>query len=75
MGLVGMHKKRITKNMARCGSCRQYVESKHDHDFRSCKCGNLTVDGGRSYLRRLYRSDNWTEMSQYEGDPPRILEP
>lgn len=43
---------KIIKNRARCRKCRDIVESKYLHDFKSCKCGAISVDGGRAYLRR-----------------------
>lgn len=42
----------IVKNAAKCGKCGDEVESKHRHDFVSCKCGGIFVDGGKNYLRR-----------------------
>ena len=46
----------IIRNSAKCLDCGDEVESTHRHDFRSCKCGNLSVDGGKAYLRRVFRS-------------------
>ena len=42
----------IIKNAASCTVCYSFIESKHRHDFKSCSCGNIFVDGGLSYLRR-----------------------
>lgn len=42
----------IIKNRARCKNCKDIIESKYLHDFKSCKCGAISVDGGREYLRR-----------------------
>lgn len=47
---------RILRNSARCGRCGDEVESKHRHDFVSCSCLALAVDGGKDYLRRGYDS-------------------
>ena len=44
---------RLTRNAARCLVCDQVVESKHVHDFVTCPCGNLSVDGGLEYSRVL----------------------
>jgi len=44
--------KKILKNSARCKSCGDIIESKHRHDWVSCKCGKIFVDGGLEYLRR-----------------------
>lgn len=48
----------IIKNRAFCTLCGVEVESKSVHDFVSCRCGNLSVDGGREYLRRLFRDES-----------------
>ena len=42
---------KIIKNAARCLKCHTVIESKHRHDWRACKCGNIFVDGGLDYLR------------------------
>lgn len=36
----------LTRHIWRCRVCDEIVESKGRHDFRSCSCGNLSVDGG-----------------------------
>ena len=50
------------RNMARCVECGDTIESKSRHDFRTCRCGKLSVDGGPVYLRRCY-SGSWEELS------------
>lgn len=58
---------RIIKNAAKCLKCDDIVESKHRHDFRQCLCGNLSVDGGKDYVRRAYEDSTAVEeMSEYE---------
>lgn len=42
----------ILCNSARCLKCGDEIESKHRHDWVSCKCGAIFVDGGKDYLRR-----------------------
>ena len=37
---------KITVNKIRCRKCGDIIESKSIHDFRSCKCGSVAVDGG-----------------------------
>lgn len=43
---------KIKVNKAQCLKCNDIIESKHVHDFVSCKCGCIFVDGGLEYLRR-----------------------
>ena len=42
----------ILKNSAMCGDCRQEIVSRHKHDYITCSCGQLSIDGGSSYLKR-----------------------
>jgi len=41
----------ITRNAARCKKCGDTIESKSVHDWVSCKCKAIFVDGGKEYLR------------------------
>lgn len=41
----------IIRNSARCRGCGDEIESRHRHDFVSCTCGAIFVDGGKDYLR------------------------
>lgn len=54
----------IIRNAIRCNICGEEIESKHRHDFVTCKCGSCSVDGGHNYLRRSFKSpDCFTELS------------
>jgi hypothetical protein len=44
--------KKIIRNSAKCLDCGEEIESTFVHDYRTCKCGQIMVDGGRAYLRR-----------------------
>ena len=35
----------------KCKICGEKIWSKNTHDFHWCKCHNVAVDGGRSYLK------------------------
>ena len=55
----------IKHNKAQCKLCTSVIESKHVHDFVSCKCGEIFVDGGKDYLRRGAKDfTNFTELSE-----------
>jgi hypothetical protein len=43
----------IVQNAVICNKCDDYIFSKHRHDFVTCKCGAIAVDGGQEYLRRV----------------------
>ena len=42
----------LTRNAIKCLVCNTVLESKHQHNFRSCGCPNQSfVDGGLVYIR------------------------
>lgn len=45
----------ILENAAECLDCGDYIRSHHRHDFKYCKCGNVAVDGGSWYAKRVYK--------------------
>lgn len=57
----------IIKNAFRCNICGDEIESKHRHDFVTCKCGACSVDGGHDYLRRYCKkAGDFTDVSVFE---------
>jgi len=64
---------RIIRNAAKCLECGVTVESEHRHDFKSCDCGAIFVDGGKDYLRRGAKEFAKVEdLSIVEEDGPSI---
>ena len=62
-------RRKIIRNAAQCKLCGDVIESKHVHDYVTCECGNISVDGGLEYLRRGFKNpDAVKELSKYEGD-------
>ena len=57
---------KLKENKAICLVCGEILESKYKHDFNTCSCGNLSVDGGKDYIRRSFKTKNWRDMSSYE---------
>jgi len=43
----------IIQNAVSCNGCGDFIVSKHRHDFVTCTCGAISVDGGQDYLRRV----------------------
>lgn len=43
----------IIQNAVTCLGCGDFIVSKHRHDFVTCSCGSISVDGGQDYLRRV----------------------
>lgn len=58
--------KKIIHNRGRCRICQTVIESKHVHDFVSCKCGAVSVDGGHEYLRRVGDIHLFEDLSEVE---------
>jgi hypothetical protein len=46
---------RVLINRAKCLRCNDVVQSQFTHDCMRCKCGNVMVDGGTSYIRHGYK--------------------
>lgn len=49
---------KIIFNRARCRKCGDFLESLSVHDFKTCSCGAISIDGGLKYLRRLAKDFN-----------------
>jgi uncharacterized protein (DUF433 family) len=66
----------LIRNSAHCLICHSDIESERGHDFRTCRCGNVSVDGGSgygSYARRAYVISGdpgltWVDTSIFAGD-------
>ena len=60
---------KIIENKAQCLLCGDIIESKSVHDFQTCKCGKLSVDGGKDYLKRSFENKkDWKDLSVVEED-------
>ena len=66
-GGEGRIRRRIKVNRIRCRKCGDVITSEYTHDFRTCRCGAVAVDGGKSYLERTAMDLNdYDELSEYE---------
>lgn len=57
---------KIILNSIRCNICLDTIVSRHRHDFKFCECGNIAVDGGDEYLRRVghgISTNSYTDLS------------
>ena len=59
---------RIVRNSIRCNKCNDIIQSNSRHDFQSCQCGAVAVDGGLDYLRRIGTQEDWEELSIFEDE-------
>ena len=39
------------KNRAKCNLCKEVIESFHLYDFVTCKCGEISIDGGQASFK------------------------
>ena len=53
----------IIQNAVTCLACGDFIVSKYRHDFVTCTCGAVSVDGGQEYLRRVGDFGNAMDLS------------
>ena len=68
--------KETIKNIAKCLLCGDIIESKHTHDYVTCKCGNLSVDGGKDYFKRsiVHGLDSYKELNLLKDEENKELD-
>lgn len=49
--------------MIKCKKCGVTIESKGTHDFKTCKCKSVSIDGGLDYLKREGDLKDFEELS------------
>lgn len=55
----------IVRNAIRCNHCGDVIESNYTHDFKTCSCRKVAVDGGHDYWRRCAASsEDYTDLSE-----------
>ena len=59
--------KKLVRNRIKCNLCGDVIESKHRHDFVTCRCGCVSVDGDLDYARRcfIHSKNDYTDLSEY----------
>jgi len=64
-------------NRAKCNLCQSVIVSTHQHDFVSCACGAIYIDGGNSYWRAgakdfknllRFKNRKWTPI-EFNNEP------
>ena len=59
----------IIRNAAQCMKCGNIIESKSRHDFVTCSCNNIFIDGGLDYFRAGARDmSNFISLAEYEDE-------
>ncbi len=48
-------------NEATCEICGDTIRSHNLHDYVTCSCGNVAVDGGSWYAKRSFQTDKYVD--------------
>lgn len=51
-------------NAVKCLACGDTIRSRNRHDFVWCSCGNIAVDGGSWYMKRVGGVKGYEELSE-----------
>lgn len=59
---------RMVESRGKCNQCGDIIQSKHTHDYVTCKCGSFSLDGGLSYVRCTFKHgpDSFTLMTKFK---------
>lgn len=59
---------KILKNIIKCNSCGDVIESRNSHDYKVCSCGKCAVYGGLKELKRdyVFSPNDYTDLSETE---------
>ncbi len=56
-------------NGAECLECDYFIRSRNQHDYVTCKCGGVSVDGGSWYAKRSFKdSSKFKDVIVYYND-------
>ena len=55
------------RNIAKCRLCESIIESTHEKDYVTCKCGEISVDGGTLLRCAAKNFDNFIRVDD-EGN-------
>ena len=70
-----MSYQKVIKNAGYCKVCDEEIESVSRHDFKSCTCGNIFVDGGHHYTRHgVEQAGQYENRSVYSTETPEEAE-
>ena len=53
----------------RCLKCNDIIESLSVHDYKKCKCGACSIDGGNEYTRNQYMDPYLYHQMNYPHYP------
>jgi hypothetical protein len=59
------------RNRAKCRLCNDILESIHRHDYISCKCEEIAIDGGTAYHKCHAR--NWENFIRVDDEGNEVI--
>lgn len=59
------------RNRAKCKLCEDILESFHKHDYVTCKCGEISIDGGDYYMHCSAR--DWHNFLRVDDNDNEIV--
>lgn len=66
--------RQIVRNRIKCLSCNDIITSYHGHDYTTCSCGKVAVDGGMNYLKRTAnKSSDYQDLTIYSDAPFEVI--
>lgn len=59
------------KNRAKCKLCSSIIESFHQHDYVTCKCGEISIDGGSYHFSASAK--DWRNFLRVDDEGNEIV--
>lgn len=59
------------RNRAKCKLCKSVIESFHEFDYVTCKCGEISIDGGLQKCRAMAKS--WENFLRVDDNDDEII--
>lgn len=68
---------KLVSNKIRCKFCGDIIESFKVHDFKRCRCGKCSIDGGLEYAQRSFETekpeDTYEDLSTYIDEDGKLV--
>ena len=59
------------RNRAKCKLCKDVLESFHRHDYVTCSCGQISIDGGNDYYKAA--ALDWANFIRVDDEDNEII--
>jgi len=60
--------KELLRNRIRCKKCGDILESTAQHEFKTCHCGAVSIDGGLEYTRRCGEPADYEDLNEFKEE-------